>query len=1656
MQRLLPIFLTFMALLLAGIPLFAQEAFAPEHRYFQGEVIRKVSVGADGIWVIKGEDSTGLARLDWQGATHDYTATLGLHQPLAGVVGKYKERAFILTKQKQLFAFDKQASIRIAQEQGIDVERVNDLYGSPGYTRIATEKGVFETYDDKKFSQAANTSSREYTTVSANAQHFIDVHPYHVLTSKYSTLQYNFSPITDGETRNYSTFSGSYSTRFYSETTVGMPKNILANEVRRTGSLIDVEILLGTKDGLYVNRKQQWIGNGGIYKEKLYTYLMDTTIYALKNYRDYTFIGSNKGLYYYTSSFRTEYDGKITQVVLDDSYIIYDIAVQETEQIIWLATNKGLLKVANHYKLTRNYQNNSILWAKSLAGKLNKRINSTITDPAGFVYVTGYFSGILEFDGNTMYAQNAKDYFLAKLSATGELVWIRTAANNTTNGSAINEEGHRIGLDSQYNIYTTVHLQNHSPASANYSFGSGGELNNSSTTKTLLLKYSAEGELLQMKELTGFTDFRETQIGVDHQDNFYFSCKLESTNPYNLPAGRAVVKFNPDGQQIWARSFPLALEKFNPGKEGKFYLSGYFKEALTVGTITLQSPVQDNLAIISFDEKGEPLWGNMVRNFSDSYRSRPSPHEWEIQADGGGNTYVGGTTDGAAKFDAYGVNDMNGGGAYYFLAKLDSDGKYLWAQHFGGARSRLAFKDLVVDEQGNAYITGHAKDWLQFGGKKIEAVNDYRIPKIYLAKFDSSGNSQWAQALHDVQFEGTDDHFFSTGKSLALTQNGVLISARIVNDFVLNNILINKQAERGAFYAEISDTYTPTPYNLVKGRSFIDKNGNNIFDEGENALVDQVIKADPGPCYTTTDYSGNYELRLGTGQYTINQLIPRYTDKKIIQSAPEGPHTIVLHEVGTEKSGVDFANTIDTLARQPVHEEVLPPQEPANLIFDFSSSTSRRCFEGTSTVVVYNTGRGDAEDVMVVVEYPEHIIPSSSSPAWLKKEGNILTFKINRLEANSSQYIRIRDYVSCEDESIRGMEQCIKAYLNHTNPTEPDPDWDKSDIELTAACKDNGFVRVNMKNTGAGNMADSAIFNIYLDQAKVHTGKYKLANGESLILNLLANGQPLLFEALLSPHHPLKKSVTINVEGCNTATLPIIAGNMEPNLLPETLRESMQMVCMEIIDSFDPNDKQVVPAGITANHNIMGDEFLEYTIRFQNTGTAAAINIRITDKLDRNLDLSTLKIGAASHPMTWEGETMGSIASITWRFNNINLPDSNANEPASHGFVKFRIRPKQSLEKGTIIKNKADIYFDFNSPVTTNEVFNTIGLPELVPGRRVVIQPCDARVNLAEEQNTEVLVCGDDQYQLSRLLPPAGSGQWKVTRGTAIVEDPFSHQTLASNLSLGENEFSWEVTYCDQVVSSKVTVIREQPLEQPQATHPAYICQGEPYPAITATGEGVEWYRDEALTQLVLRGNTYQPLGQQSEMLYVIQRNKHCSSAPTVVPVVVHQQPLPPVATPVETCVDLVPPVLTAQGSNLRWYADAGKQQLLAEGENFSPADMGSRSYWVTQSSEYCESTPAEVQFTAKLYDPAKAKIANVVTPNGDDKNQLYYVKDFEGKECMGEFISIKIYNRWGRQVYESKAADFKWDASQLPTGVYYYRMDYQLNKFQGSIQVLR
>lgn len=209
--------------------------------------------------------------------------------------------------------------------------------------------------------------------------------------------------------------------------------------------------------------------------------------------------------------------------------------------------------------------------------------------------------------------------------------------------------------------------------------------------------------------------------------------------------------------------------------------------------------------------------------------------------------------------------------------------------------------------------------------------------------------------------------------------------------------------------------------------------------------------------------------------------------------------------------------------------------------------------------------------------------------------------------------------------------------------------------------------------------------------------------GDTLIWNfsnvgITGTGNYLEYDvdAYLSP------SAVIGDTLCNLLIIEPVSGDEVPS-------NNIIYDCNIIVGSYDPNMKEVYPVGEGPTGLVPMNSEMTYTVYFQNTGTAPAHDVYILDTLDSDLDVSTLKIIGSSHPMQFS--MVGSDV-MKFAFNNIMLPDSTTDEQGSHGFVRYSISQKQNLPDMTEILNTADIYFDFNPAVATNQTLNTVSIIE--------------------------------------------------------------------------------------------------------------------------------------------------------------------------------------------------------------------------------------------------------------------------------------------------------------------------------------------------------
>lgn len=676
------------------------------------------------------------------------------------------------------------------------------------------------------------------------------------------------------------------------------------------------------------------------------------------------------------------------------------------------------------------------------------------------------------------------------------------------------------------------------------------------------------------------------------------------------------------------------------------------------------------------------------------------------------------------------------------IQKFSSEGKYLTQfDDFGNPGGLKWFTDLALDGQGNMYITdfreacvrkispegkflGTLGDGSDGGGKlnRPKAVAVDVKGQIYVAdnnsnriqKFSPSGQVL-AEFFSPVP-TGEYDEVYSNG--LGVDVAGRIYSWTNRNPFVLIYDPAGKEIaritgptpelvalgefsvnQRGTRLMAISRNFIleylsgdAPRQSVITGKIYQDTDLNCLAGPDEKPLAGILVRADPGPYFGISDVAGHYVIPVDTGTYTVSSLLSEETGRIIVPSCPvDVDKPVRITSYGSQGIGPDLGHQVTA---SPILQVAV------------GSSRRRRCFRNMTTVSYANSGFAAAKDAKVTVQLPEHVLFVSANFPHVKDARGNFVFSIGDLQPGQRGAILLVDSVSCADPSIRNLTVCTKAWITPV-PAYPAPaTWNRADITVTANTVSEDQARFVIRNIGTGDMTDSLQFRVYQDMDLALVNKYKLAARDSLVLRITPHDRVVRVEVDQPHGHPVKAMAGANVEkkARVASALPSLAMMAYP---PDDPEPEIAQDCQPIIDSFDPNDKQVVPAGITPEHFTPTNTPLRYTIRFQNTGTDYAYRVVVVDTLAADLDLSTLQVEAVSHSyrLTVSGKAK---PVLTFAFDNIMLPDSARDQAGSNGFIQFSIKPRASLPAKTKIENYADIFFDYNEPVRTNTTVNRI------------------------------------------------------------------------------------------------------------------------------------------------------------------------------------------------------------------------------------------------------------------------------------------------------------------------------------------------------------
>ena len=573
-------------------------------------------------------------------------------------------------------------------------------------------------------------------------------------------------------------------------------------------------------------------------------------------------------------------------------------------------------------------------------------------------------------------------------------------------------------------------------------------------------------------------------------------------------------------------------------------------------------------------------------------------------------------------------------------------------------------------------------------------------------------------------------------------------------------------------FAEV--TLLENPY-FFNGKIGFDDDVNCTLDPGEATLYGKLVEATNGTevYYGSSNFNGEYNLVVpGNETYTISLLY----DHPYWETCVD-PVTVVATSPGS--STIDF----------PLEGIVDCPY----LIVDVETVGLRRCMTNNLYVTYFNDGTVAAENAYIEVELDPFLTAVNSTPPWTSVTGNTYTYELGSLEVGEFGSIWIEADLDCEVEL--GQTHCTTAHIFPDSLcVEPSVSWDGSSIQVTGACV-NDDVQFTIRNNGELDMTEELEYIVIQDNVMLSIGGFQLNAGQEIVKNFVADGSTYRLEAQQAEGHPGFSMPSIAVEGCGGITPGFVTLFGEDDEDP-----FISISCRENVDSYDPNDKQGFPVGYGEPHYIHTGQDLEYLIRFQNTGTAPAINIYILDTLDKNLDLSTIQPGASTHPYRYEYFGNGAIQ---FAFENINLPDSTTNEPDSHGFVKFHIKQNPALPLETEVFNRAAIYFDFNPPVLTNTTMHTVG-EEFIAVRIDDPKPGFVQTKIYPNPFTDVATFEIDHS-------PTDQSAFKLYNqlGQLVKEKSFTgHQFRFERGLLPTGLYLFEITAKGQLISSGKIVVK--------------------------------------------------------------------------------------------------------------------------------------------------------------------------------------------------------------------------------------------------------
>jgi uncharacterized repeat protein (TIGR01451 family) len=469
--------------------------------------------------------------------------------------------------------------------------------------------------------------------------------------------------------------------------------------------------------------------------------------------------------------------------------------------------------------------------------------------------------------------------------------------------------------------------------------------------------------------------------------------------------------------------------------------------------------------------------------------------------------------------------------------------------------------------------------------------------------------------------------------------------------------------------------------NSISGEIVFDLNQNCKKDNNEKGLKSWVISAKNKQgeiYYGNSEKNGSYQILLTGDTLQVSAVLPNPYFSELCKG------NVIFDSTKTAQQKDIF-----------IKKEIDCPY----LSVDLSTLALRPCFDAVQVVKYCNQGSVTAQNAYIEVQLDPSLTYDKSTKPAIAKGNNLYRFNLGDMPIDSCAIFTITTKVKC-DNSLAGKTLCSTAHiypdsicLGNKSPV----------IQVSGNCTGTK-IDFSIKNTSNKNMVAGKNYLIIEDDVMFKQGNFQLNGGQSLPISIPAKAGKTYRIIAEQTEPTLGAIATTAFENCNATSNGSTGFINQFSQGDDSPFEDVD--CRVVTNSYDPNDKQGIPTGVKAQHFIPKNTDIEYMIRFQNSGTDTAFTVVLRDTLSKFLDPATIIPGGSSHPYRFDLLETG-IAKFS--FFNIKLPHEKADKIGSNGFVKFRIKQRTDNPNGTVINNRAGIYFDFNDPILTNTTTHTIG-----------------------------------------------------------------------------------------------------------------------------------------------------------------------------------------------------------------------------------------------------------------------------------------------------------------------------------------------------------